>query len=106
MRVVSSQSDDSIYRLTKLEDLRTRYQALADRERQTKRMEQVLDFLFMRPVLSIRQLETEMGVTFPVAQRYIEKLVQAGVLQEVTGYARNRIFRAEEIYKALAGTNE
>lgn len=106
LRGVSSQSEDSIHRLTKLEGLRIRYQALADRERQTRRMEQVLDFLFMRPVLSIRQLETELGVTFPVAQRYIEKLVQAGVLQEVTGYARNRIFRAEEIYEALAGTNE
>jgi len=47
-----------------------------------------------------------LGVTFPVARRYIEKLVQAGVLQEVTGHARNRIFRAEEIYRTLAGVDE
>jgi Fic family protein len=106
LRGVSSQAADSIHRLIKLEGLRTKYEALAEAERQTRRMEQVLDFLFMRPVLSIRQLETELGVTFAVARRYIQKLVQAGVLQEVTGNARNRIFRAEEIYKALAGMDE
>ena len=106
LRGVSSQAEDSIRRLTKLEGLRTDYQAIANRERQVRRMEQVLDFLFMRPVLTIRQLETELGVTFPVARRYIEKLVRAGILQEVTGYARNRIYRANAIYKALAGMDE
>jgi type I site-specific restriction endonuclease len=28
-------------------------------------------------------------------------VIEAGILKEVTGYARNRIFRADEIYKAL-----
>jgi hypothetical protein len=60
----------------------------------------------MRPVLSIRQLENELGTTFSVAKRYVEKLVQAGILKELTGFARNRIYRAEEIYKALAQTGE
>jgi Fic family protein len=106
LRGVSSQAADGIDRLTRLEGLRTKYQSIAEAERQPRRMEQVLDFLFMRPVLSIRQLETELGVTFPVAKRYVEKLIQAGILQEVTGQARNRIFRAEEIYRALAGTDE
>jgi Fic family protein len=106
LRGVSSQAKDGIGRLARLEALRMKYQPVADMERQTKRMEQVLDFLFMRPVLSIRQLETELNVTFPVAKRYIEKLIRAGILQEVTGNARNRIFRASEIYKALAGFDD
>jgi Fic family protein len=106
LRGVSSQAQDTINRLTRLERLRTQYQALAEKERRTSRMEQVLDFLFMRPVLSIRQLESELGVTFPVAKRYIDRLVHAGVLREVTGNARNRIFRAEEVYRVLAGIDE
>lgn len=36
-----------------------------------------------------------------VATRCIEKLVSAGVLQEVTGYARNPVFRVDEIFRAL-----
>ena len=35
------------------------------------------------------------------AKRYVEKLVDANVLQETTGFARNRVFRANEIFEAL-----
>jgi hypothetical protein len=31
----------------------------------------------------------------------IEKLVQAGILREITGYARNQIYRADEIFSAI-----
>ncbi len=106
LRGVSSQARDSVSRLTHLEQLRLKHQTIAGKERNSKRMEQVLDFLFMRPVLSIRQLENELGTTFSVAKRYVEKLVQAGILKELTGFARNRIYRAEEIYKALTQTGE
>ena len=66
-------------------------------------MEQVLDFLFMQPVLSVRHIQTFLNVSFPIALRYIDRLVDAGVLQEVTGQSRNRIFRANEIFQALEG---
>jgi Fic family protein len=101
LRGVSTQAQDSVRRLAKLEGLRTKYQAIALEERNSRRMEQVLDFLFTRPVLTIRQLESELGTTYTGAKRYMEKLVEVGILKEVTGYARNRIFRADEIYKAL-----
>ncbi len=42
-----------------------------------------------------------LGIPFAAAQRYVEKLVRAGILREVTGYAKNRIFRADEVFKAL-----
>jgi hypothetical protein len=41
-----------------------------------------------------------------IYQRYIDRLVDAGVLQEVTGQSRNRIFRAYEIFQALEGWNK
>jgi predicted transcriptional regulator len=87
--------------MNRLQTIRTTYQAIADTERNRKRMEQVLDFLFMQPVLSVRQLQTFLNISFPIAQRYIDRLVDAGVLQEVTGQSRNRIFRANEIFQAL-----
>ena len=83
--------------------LRTKYQKIADSDRNPERMEQVLDFLFMRPIFSIRQLSLALGSNYPTAQRYIVKLVELGVLHEITGYARNRIFRADEIFKTLEG---
>ena len=89
--------------LDRLQTIRTIYQPLVDAERNVKRMEQVLDFLFMQPILSVRQLQMFLGVSFPIAQRYIDSLVSAGILQEVTGQARNRVFRANEIFQALEG---
>ena len=103
LRGVSVQASDSVVRLNRLQTIRTTYQAIADTERNRIRMEQVLDFLFMQPVLSVRQLQTFLNVSFPIAQRYIDRLVDAGVLQEVTGQSRNRIFRANEIFQALEG---
>ena len=103
LRGVSAQANDSVVRLNRLQTMRTNYQAIADSERNRLRMKQVLDFLFMQPVLSVRQLQTFLNVSFPIAQRYIDRLVDAGVLQEVTGQSRNRIFRANEIFQALEG---
>lgn len=105
LRGVSIQARDGVVRLGQLQSLRTKYQAVVEPERNTQRMEQVLDFLFMRPILSVRQLEDGLVINFTSAKRYIEKLVRAGILHEVTGYARNRIFWADGILKALEGTD-
>jgi Fic family protein len=62
---------------------------------------ETLDVLFDRPFLNIRQLESSLGVPYRTAQRYIERLGQIGILREVTGQARNRLYRADEIIEAL-----
>ncbi len=103
LRGVSTQANESLVRLGRLQTIRARYQTQAETERNTQRMEQVLDFLFMQPVLSVRQMQAYLDVGFPVAQRYIDRLVDSGILQEITGQARNRLFRADEIFKALEG---
>ena len=43
---------------------------------------------------------------FKTARKYIEELVQAGVLREMTGYARNQIYRADEVFRALDKVQE
>lgn len=103
LRGVSAQANESLIRLERLQTIRATYQALARAERNAKRMERVLDFLFMQPVLSVRHLQSFLAVSFPIAQHYVDRLVNASILQEVTGQARNRIYRANEIFEALEG---
>ena len=43
---------------------------------------------------------------YKIAQRYVIKLTQAGILSEVTGQARNRVYRAGEILEAIEGPLE
>lgn len=104
LRGISTQSQDSVFRMTRLQGIRTKYEVLVQADRNSARMAAVIDFIFSRPILSIKQLETALDMPYMAAKRYIEKLVDANVLQETTGYARNRVFQANEIFEALGSS--
>lgn len=101
LRGVSHQAQDSIVRMERLEAIRTRYQSMVNSNRNAERMGSVVDFLFGRPIFTTNQLTEAVGMPFKTARQYIEKLVQAGIVREVTGYARNQVYRADEIFTAL-----
>jgi hypothetical protein len=61
----------------------------------------LVDFLFAQPILTVRQVETELEINYPAAQRYVERLEAIGLLREITGQARNRVYRTDEIFKIL-----
>ncbi len=103
---IRDQSEDAILRIEHLQLLREAFQMLLQDERAADRLMQAVDVLFERPILSIRQLEAAMGVPYRSAQRTIEKLEQIGIVREATGRARNRLYQADAILRALAGTIE
>jgi len=53
----------------------------------------VLESLFDRPIVSVADVQQLTGTTFAAANTLVSRLVQHGVLHEMTGYARNRRFR-------------
>jgi Fic family protein len=101
LRGISAQAQDSLVRMQRLEAIRTKYEHLAKSDRNSERMGAVLDFLFTRPILSTKQLAGSLDMPFKTARQYIEKLAKAGILREVTGNARNQIYRADEVFGAL-----
>lgn len=103
LRGISTQAKDSVFRMERLQGIRTQYEALVHADRNPARMTAIIDFLFSRPILTVRQVEAALGIPYVAAKRYIDKLESAGVLREITGYARNRIFQADEVLKALDG---
>ena len=106
LRGVSSQAQDSLVRMQRLEAIRTKYEPLVKSDRNSERMGAVLDFLFARPILSTKQLAENVGMPFKTARQYIEKLAKAGILREVTGNARNQIYRADDIFGAMDNVQE
>lgn len=60
-----------------------------------------LDVLLEYPVITAKRLGQRLGVSAPAALTATDQLVEAGVLQERTGYARNRIFVASEVLAIL-----
>ena len=83
--------------------MRAVYQDRLRRERAAARLLQALDVLFARPILTIRQLEAALDVPYRTAQLYVERLEEIGILREVTGRARNRLYQADEVMRAVEG---
>jgi Fic family protein len=53
----------------------------------------VLESLFDRPIVTVSDVQALTGTAYPSANNLVSRLVEIGVLSEMTGYARNRRFR-------------
>lgn len=53
----------------------------------------VLEALFDRPIVMVSDVEKLTGTTYAAANNLVSRLVELGILHEMTGYARNRRFR-------------
>lgn len=53
----------------------------------------ILERLFDHPIVAVATVRDWLGVTSAGANTLVHRLVDAGVLREITGYARNRRFR-------------
>lgn len=61
----------------------------------------MLEHLPHYPVLTVKRLAQLMKVSIPAATKAIDQLVEAGIVHERTGYARNRIFVATEALQII-----
>lgn len=55
----------------------------------------VLEHLYEHPIVSVNDVEALIGTTYPAANDLVARMVEIGILQEITGQARNRKFRYE-----------
>jgi Fic family protein len=56
----------------------------------------LLSLLFRRPVLNVGLVTQNLEVSFPTANRLVARFVELGILREVTGQRRSRVFRYEQ----------
>lgn len=98
---VSVQSHDAVLRIQHLQNLRETYRKRVQTTRTSARLLQVVDLIFANPLVTIPQVQTYLKIQYPIAQRYIDKLVHAKILTEITGRSRNRVYRANEILAAI-----
>jgi Fic family protein len=66
----------------------------------------VLDVLYRRPLVNVNLVRAEIGVSFATANNLVESLRELGIVDEVTGRRRDRIFRFTpymELFRADAG---
>lgn len=61
----------------------------------------LLDLLFISPIVTAHFITENLGITFPAAIKAVNVLEKEGILREVTGKKRNRVYVADEIIKIL-----
>ena len=101
LSAVAEQADDAVARSNRLLDLKDRLYAQAHELGATVPMLQLIERLFDRPAFVISNVAKELDLTFRGAALIVEKLVAAGMLKEMTGQARNRVFACTQILDVL-----
>jgi Fic family protein len=59
----------------------------------------LLRFLYTQPIVNVRQIQEKLGITAPSANSLATAFEQIGILKEITGYKRNRLFSFTEYIK-------
>jgi Fic family protein len=97
LKAVTTQSNDAVARSTSLIDLQNRYRDRLLESRATSNLLRLMDHLFTDPAITLGSTARFLECTPRTAQLNIDKLVDNGILNEVTGRQRDRIFMATEI---------
>ncbi len=103
LRGVLTEARDAAHRARTLFDLREAYRERFRKEGGSANLLAVVEHLFGRPVTDIRELEYSLDISFEAARRLVNRLEGEGVLEEITGRRRNRVYAAQEIVRVLQG---
>jgi Fic family protein len=94
---IADEAVDAASRIEKLEGLRAKYHDTVRKPRASALLPKLLDELFAHPSMSIPGAAKMLRITQASAFKLIQVLVDAGIVREVTGHARNRVYLAQEI---------
>jgi Fic family protein len=98
---VAIQARDAAGRIFRLNDLRLAYHHRSAETVRSKVALRLVDELFASPFLTLKRAREVTGATAKNAQNIIDKFVAAGLLREITGKQRNRVYCADEILNLL-----
>ena len=101
LRGVAEQARDPVARARRLQDLREEWHRRLAQARTSALLLRLADALFDSPILTIPQAQQWLGVTYPSAQRNVERLIEAGILQPVGQVAYGKTYLAAEIMRVI-----
>ncbi len=98
LRAVHASAIDATETARRIVHLRERHRDLlvAELGRDTGTGLRLLEALYRRPLMDIPEAQDLLGVTYQGANNLVTRLQQLGVLDEVTGQARHRVYRYTE----------
>jgi Fic family protein len=98
---VAEQAGDAVARATHLQDLRESWHRQLTETSRSTLLLRLADQLFTSPVLTISGAQELLGVSYPGAQRNVDRLVEAGILRQWGEASYGKTFYAPEILRTL-----
>ncbi len=98
---VKLQSQDAVARANRLLDLWQDYRQKVQATRASASPLILLDSLISRPVITYGMAASLLSVTPRAARQNVDKLVELGIIEEITERRRYRVFAAREIIRIL-----
>ena len=96
---ISQQAQEAFSRASELLDLRDEY-----RERYQDGANSVSHLameIFTKPYLTVNEARELLDMSYGAANNAVSRLEEDGVLEEITGQNRNRVFRAREVFHII-----
>lgn len=99
---VKIQSQESLTLIEQLQSLQQEYYQKVAPDRVAEGLQEVIDLLLGQPIVTVKQVMDGISAqSYTAANRYVDKLIDYGILQEVSGRSRNRLFRANKIIEII-----
>jgi Fic family protein len=100
-RGVAHEAMDAVDRATRLRDLQVEYTDRVRTARTSVLLLKLIEHLFAQPAVTATAVRALLDVTPRTAQQHIDRLRKAGILTEITGRRRDRIYLAHGIVRAI-----
>jgi len=98
---VTEQARDALWRTGQLQNLWDAYRSRLAKARASALPLRLIDELFAAPVITVQRAAEVLGVTPKAARLNIKKLIDAQIIEEVTGRQRYQVFMAREILRTI-----
>lgn len=98
---VAEQARDATLRAGRLLDLWQTYRHRATKIVRSSAVLRLIDELFASPYITVNRAKEVMDIAYKSANKIVERIAEAGILREITGQQRYRVFSADEIFHLL-----
>lgn len=103
LRCFAISAADSAERVERILELRDELRGQVTRARSSVLMLRLIDRLFERPVITVKQACELLGITHTAVRRHLARLVQLGVLEPIESSGKEQFFLARRILEVSEG---
>ncbi|MDI6761011.1 MAG: Fic family protein [Candidatus Brocadiaceae bacterium] len=107
LRGIATQAEDAVTDAKKILKLHAEYQRLLEGTKKVpESAHRLVDEIFLNPMISISGLSHKWNISFPSVKTGVLRLLEIGILIEVPGRKRNKLFIAPKLMELLTATKK